>query len=436
MATAPATAAKPAKKKTKKTAPTSKVFAAQPQPPDPRRYREFTVSVGRETLLSESGIETDLDAIIAGRRKAIVEAWKANQSGPYDNRLHWSTFASNWGDEVVWEGPDVAAVLLPYFGDNTYEKPEMRVFRFDTQGGRLSRGREEIDPSSFDSKLDNQPVELEEHRGTGKGPVATFRVVNELARLNAVHQGPGLTLEDVVAEYSQHFDAEQEDGPSDYTFYQGHVVVAVVRNFGDGSGKYRVYDLVNILEHEDTMQDEAAEFNAEMEERSQQLHAEAAKPVVEIDREEDEPEEEALNVEVAVHTYRAHFLRNEADLWVSTREMLAEMAGDLARVEPDYETADEATIDAAQAKTQVLNKVENEALRTVTAASTRLAKAVLAAHGLTDGEWWEPCAIQTESCNPKFLVMIAPGVDGNGHICFDANLAEVICCNLEQVEAL
>lgn len=78
--------------------------------------------------------------------------------------------------------------------------------------------------------------------GCERAPVRSFRVVNELAQLESHFEGRGLTVDRVVAELAEGF-ADHGVGCSetafDQTIYEGKLVAAVVRNFGDGKGSFR-----------------------------------------------------------------------------------------------------------------------------------------------------------------------------------------------------
>jgi hypothetical protein len=450
--------------------PTSRVFDAQAKHVDPRRYREFTVCVGRETILSESGIDTTVHDIIAKREKALVEGWKANQAGPYEERVHWSTFTTNWGDEVVWEGADLVAALITVWPDNTYKQPAMKVFRFDTCGGRLSRGREETHGIWAD-KTDDASADFEDHKGTG--PVATFRVVNEMARLDSIHSGPGLTLTDVITEYARNFDIEAEDGPSDLVFYQDKIVAAVVRNFGDGHGSYRVLPLGKDWMHhiDDPMTDGEVEphYSAEglIPDNEDGDDDEAEEPEPEDEAEEDEPrgvhkvrtlggeqaEPEAIEATAPspvpttaddpfqtarvwggpAYQLRSWAVRDAADALVNAKSRASKAAEGIESAIPEDHVGDVPEDHPFWIARKAFQAAHDEAHKVIQQAERTLVKAVLKAHGVHDRGWWESMAVVTKSVSPRFVVVISPGVDDDEVVTYDVDRAEVLVCSDEEL---
>jgi hypothetical protein len=64
------------------------------------RYRSFTVTTGSATVAEYSGIDLTPEMIYRFREDAFKEAYKAKGTSP-----------NEWGDETVWEGDDLLAVI-------------------------------------------------------------------------------------------------------------------------------------------------------------------------------------------------------------------------------------------------------------------------------------------------------------------------------------
>ena len=76
------------------------------------------------------------------------------------------------------------------------------------------------------------------HHKPAPGPVRTFRVVNDLAQLESIHEGAGLTLDDVIRFVSPQFERYESD-PYHVAIYHERRVVALVEGHKGGNG-YRV----------------------------------------------------------------------------------------------------------------------------------------------------------------------------------------------------
>ena len=76
--------------------------------------------------------------------------------------------------------------------------------------------------------------------GDESEPLVSYRVVNELADIDSIHDGRGLDLDDVVAEATKYWEPFQKIPTSDLTVYRDGMVQAVIRNFGNGRLKPRV----------------------------------------------------------------------------------------------------------------------------------------------------------------------------------------------------
>jgi len=80
--------------------------------------------------------------------------------------------------------------------------------------------------------------------GARGAKVRSFRVVSSHGQLETIIEGRGLTPERAIEQETQYFRDDDTDGethdPYDVTFYENGMVAAVVRNFGDGKGGYKV----------------------------------------------------------------------------------------------------------------------------------------------------------------------------------------------------
>ena len=72
------------------------------------RFQRFEVTSGDCATLHYSGIDVSLEDVLRQRRQRFNEEWEKRKGSG------WFTFVGYWGDEVVWSGNDVKAVLMPH----------------------------------------------------------------------------------------------------------------------------------------------------------------------------------------------------------------------------------------------------------------------------------------------------------------------------------
>lgn len=81
--------------------------------------------------------------------------------------------------------------------------------------------------------------------GARNAPVRTFHVINSLGTLETIYEGKGLTLERAISEETRYFAPDGKGGggsdhPYDMVVYEGELVAAVIRDFGDAKGSFKV----------------------------------------------------------------------------------------------------------------------------------------------------------------------------------------------------
>lgn len=87
------------------------------------RYRDFSVAVGGVEVLHYAGVDATLDDVVRQRQAMLTRAWQSA------GRPHYANFLPR-PDEVVWEGGEVQAVLLPKATGAKFS-PELVVYRYD-----------------------------------------------------------------------------------------------------------------------------------------------------------------------------------------------------------------------------------------------------------------------------------------------------------------
>jgi hypothetical protein len=105
------------------------------------RYRDFYVAIKGATVLNYGGIDLKPEDVLR-QREAVLRAEFQGAKG----QQHPSTFVGWWGDEVLWEGNDVVAVLMPrHLMDAAARikgsEVDFVVYRMDSKLGTRRPGR-------------------------------------------------------------------------------------------------------------------------------------------------------------------------------------------------------------------------------------------------------------------------------------------------------
>lgn len=194
----------------------------------PRRFREFTVCVGNASSEHYSGIGLTPETLIENHCGLYSgDYWDTFDEEAADGRGGGVTpeqHAADWPNHVIWEGSRAVALVRPYPDG----RRELEVIRFDAPAVAPPR------PFKTDGCLHEAFVYPHKAKSPG-APLVTFRVVGECGMLDAVHEGRGLTLDEVLAVVTENWTKPEWGGgdPYDMTVMRDEVVVAICRNLGD-----------------------------------------------------------------------------------------------------------------------------------------------------------------------------------------------------------
>lgn len=188
----------------------------------------FTVVTAGRAVECPDGATAD--GVVGGLVDVYRKTFDAHQkANGYNARLS-EDFAGSWPDHVVMRSGCVVAVVRARPNGRTH------VCRFDgLQPRPFGRNEPGDNPDFFDHPT---------RPGRERQAVRSFRVTAENGRLETVHEGRGLTLDEVIAWEARWFDHDGEPfeahPPYDVTVYHDGVVVAVLRDTGDGLGTLKV----------------------------------------------------------------------------------------------------------------------------------------------------------------------------------------------------
>jgi hypothetical protein len=102
------------------------------------RYRSFVVTLADATIVRYSGVDVTLEEILRRRGERLQEVWtEARKAGSSMSHAH--VFSRTRGDEVLWEGDEVLAVLRTHVADTPGVR--LTVYRMDSHGCLLNPGR-------------------------------------------------------------------------------------------------------------------------------------------------------------------------------------------------------------------------------------------------------------------------------------------------------
>lgn len=188
----------------------------------------FTVVTAGRAVECPDGATAD--GVVGGLTDAYRMAFEAHRrANNYNDRMS-DDFAGSWPDHVVMRAGSVVAVVRARSNGRTH------VCRFDG-----------LRPRPFERNESGDAADLYDHPtrpGRERHAVRSYRATSYLGRLESVHEGRGLTLDEVIAYEARWFDHDDEPfslhPPEDTAIFHERQVVAVIRTVGDGLGTVKV----------------------------------------------------------------------------------------------------------------------------------------------------------------------------------------------------